>query len=329
MYYNNSLKLKLTLTTRIILLLAVVPSTRNQPYEARIGDTKTLGPCKNDKSILNSFVIWEVHQTGKKIHTVTEKHWLDGGRVRIVTNTYEESNLVINTVRETDAGRYICKTGTTGNMNKQADIELIVQSAPKLPLTTKNQIIQEGETDELWCNATGIPIPTIEWFRKSRVTNDSGYENIGASGNMLRIHNVTRYARDIYKCNASNDLGSADGFINVDVSFSAELEVFEEELKRFNTEIGIEMACAVTANPMVNIVWYQGDEEVPIKDKPWKYEVKTDDDMKKDYYTRLSILKILSTLDEADFGTYNCKAHNDSGHVIAAKSIKLVRHHKE
>ncbi|KAL3870864.1 hypothetical protein ACJMK2_038896 [Sinanodonta woodiana] len=325
MYYRNSLKFKLTLTTRIILFLGVVTCTGSQEIKTQIGKREILGPCKNDKSVLNSSVMWEVHKDGKKTYTVTEKRSFDGGRVRIDTNPYGESNLEINPVRKTDTGRYICKTGPTGNMVTHTNIELIVQFGPKLSWESINRTMHEGETGELWCNASGIPKPTIEWFRKFRVNNDTRYENIGISGNMLRIHNITRYAKDIYKCHASNELGSAEGFINVDVLFPAELEVFEEELQGVNGDLNVEMACAVTANPMVNIVWYKGDEENHIQENNWKYKIQNEDDMKEYYYTTISILKKVYPLEHADFDTYYCKAQNDTGHDIASKAINLAR----
>ncbi|KAL3870863.1 hypothetical protein ACJMK2_038896 [Sinanodonta woodiana] len=324
MNYRNSLKLTLTFSTIISLLVRVVPCTGNEPVVKKVGDKAELGHCNNDKAITNSIVMWEVHRPGKKIQTVTEKHSFDS-RVQIHRNHYEELLLEINTVREADAGRYICKTGTTGNMSIHKEIEIIVQFGPKLSWESINRTMHEGETGELWCNASGIPKPTIEWFRKFRVNNDTRYENIGISGNMLRIHNITRYAKDIYKCHASNELGSAEGFINVDVLFPAELEVFEEELQGVNGDLNVEMACAVTANPMVNIVWYKGDEENHIQENNWKYKIQNEDDMKEYYYTTISILKKVYPLEHADFDTYYCKAQNDTGHDIASKAINLAR----
>ncbi|KAL3870861.1 hypothetical protein ACJMK2_038896 [Sinanodonta woodiana] len=266
--------------------------------------------------------MWEIHRGGKKPQTVFEKYPLDGGRVGIFRNDYGELLLEIKNVREADAGRYKCMTGTTGNMTIHKDIELIVQFGPKLPWESKNLTLHEGETGELWCNASGIPIPTIKWSRKSRDYNDT---EMGISGNIVWIPNITRYAKDTYKCQASNEFGSDEGFINVDVSFPAELEVFEEELQGVNGVTNVEMACAVTANPMVNIVWYKGNETNPIQGNNWQYNEQTDDNMKEEYYTTLSILKIVLPLDDAHFDTYYCKAKNDSGHVIALKAINLAR----
>ncbi|KAK3577808.1 hypothetical protein CHS0354_024852 [Potamilus streckersoni] len=324
MYYRNSLKIKLTCTTLISFLLGV-QGIEYLKKETQVGKTDSLGPCRYDNNISDLpishtfsalIVMWKFYRDGKNVFTILKNRPDDGGRMQIKDN-YGVSELEIKNIKKHDAGRYICKTGASNNLSIDVEIDLIVKFKPEIHLRY-NESVNEGETIEIWCDATGIPNPNIEWSRRS--------EEIGISGHMLRIHNVTRYAKDIFMCSASNTEGHDEEMINLNVSFPAEVEVLEKELQRLNTDTDVEMVCAVTANPMVNIVWYKGDKEIPVKEEPFKYVVDTQDDMKEEYYTRFSILKIISTLDEADFDTYYCKAQNDSGHVVATETITLVKH---
>jgi len=41
-----------------------------------------------------------------------------------------------------------------------------------------NKVVKEGESVQLHCNATGVPQPVIQWFRKSDGQKDCTYTRI-------------------------------------------------------------------------------------------------------------------------------------------------------
>ena len=80
--------------------------------------------------------------------------------------------------------------------------------------------ISEGASDALMCTATGVPAPTISWFRNGVLLNDDGVtlvitSSTDASMSLLSITstlNVTSVMREstfaTITCTASNGVGA-------------------------------------------------------------------------------------------------------------------------
>ena len=69
--------------------------------------------------------------------------------------------------------------------------------------------INEGQTLELTCAATGLPAPEISWTR-SRDANGGYMNEIVHNGPVLVIPNVTRSDQGEYWCWAENILDGDD-----------------------------------------------------------------------------------------------------------------------
>ena len=68
----------------------------------------------------------------------------------------------------------------------------------------------EGENVTLSCNATGIPLPMVSWIK---VDGDM----IVSNGSELVLTNINRSEAGEYRCEASNECGSASETATIEV----------------------------------------------------------------------------------------------------------------
>ena len=67
----------------------------------------------------------------------------------------------------------------------------------------------EGDRVEVYCNAAGIPDPTVIW---KKVQTGEVIE-----GNLLNFTDITRAQAGEYKCTANNTCGEDSTMVNIDV----------------------------------------------------------------------------------------------------------------
>ena len=68
-----------------------------------------------------------------------------------------------------------------------------------------------GATILLPCAASGVPAPTIEWYKNQKhVSEDPGSERVTVHNNgSLEVRDVTEQDADVYTCRAYNLYGTA------------------------------------------------------------------------------------------------------------------------
>ncbi|KAL3867091.1 hypothetical protein ACJMK2_044322 [Sinanodonta woodiana] len=218
-----------------------------------------------------------------------------------------EWNLHIKHVQLGDAGDYSCRVGN----DVIEQINLIVETPPTIQ-ETHEVTFNEGDTGILWCNVTGSPTPTVRWFWKSPHQSDGIGQDSGIEGNILVLHNITRYYDNIFVCLATNTIGEERREIRAHVNFGPEVEVFRNTVY---ATLGQEVTlhCAVAAYPMDGILeWVFQNNNSPISDS-WKYDVVTDQDLMNDYNTLFVSMTIRKGyLDDDDYGHYICRTKNFS-----------------
>ena len=65
----------------------------------------------------------------------------------------------------------------------------------------------EGSNVTLFCNASGIPSPTVSWIKVS-----GGQRT---DGNILLLTNISRNEAGEYRCEASSECGNASETVNI------------------------------------------------------------------------------------------------------------------
>ncbi|XP_056022847.1 opioid-binding protein/cell adhesion molecule homolog isoform X5 [Ostrea edulis] len=292
------------------------------------GKTAVL-PCSIES--LGEFkVVWTDQYS--TLLTLAEKRIIDDERMVLDRPHTKDWNLLLHDVKYEDRGRYTCQINTLPIKTKT--IELIVLVPPEILDTSSNDLTtKEGDTVTLTCNVTGIPRPTVQWFRKPhadsqehhkervKTTTHGHYGNqlsddhclytvshrgVGINGEILIIHNVSRYCDGIYECVAFNDVPPAvNRVISVMVEFPPEVWLNN---KKMSQSLGKEtiLECKVTAFPQAVSVWRF--ENVFLANS-LKHRI----DIYKDKGHTIILSVRIMNITKEDFGQYSCFASNEFG----------------
>ncbi|KAL9970446.1 hypothetical protein ACROYT_G022822 [Oculina patagonica] len=179
-------------------------------------------------------------------------------------------------------------------------------SAPKVTITPSHLTVNESNTAALFCSATGNPAPQVSW---SRVNGSlpSNRAKLTADG-VLQLDDVRPGDAGMYKCLASNLLGSDGKVANLVVQSSPKISLFAgPSYVAIGGTITLPK-CNVTSLPPAKIVW----TKILVPDKHPR--------MKYDGNGQLSI----TNAHKEDSGFYQCRAANKIGVAVAVTHLIVV-----
>lgn len=266
------------------------------------GETTTL-PCTVE-NIQTYTVAWL--NPKKILISQGDRRLMDDIRMTIERPLVPDWNLHIRSVRFNDHGMYTCTLNTKPVMIKRIYLTVLVPPDINENWSSQNQIVHEGSTIQLTCNATGVPQPEISWFRKLRYSRVESKDVIGTPGEILVIHNITRYCDGIYECIASNGVGNdVSKEINVEVHFKPEVRLLNRKISQ---RIGKEtiLSCIISASPQAYGVWLKDGKAIAPR-TGLRTEIYDDSP-----HTVTLNLRIIN-IKESDFGHYTCEASNQLG----------------
>ncbi|XP_055881042.1 lachesin-like isoform X1 [Biomphalaria glabrata] len=279
------------------------------------GETAIL-PCSVD--YLGTYkVVW---MRGAKILTLEDRRIVSDERVSLERPFVKEWNLHIRKIETVDSGLYMCQINT--DPLQVRSVTLVVHEPPSIIdyLSTPNAIsVREHVTVELVCNVTGLPPPTVSWNRVSTgqwpEQGPAGARTrIGMDGEVLVIHNVTRYCDDIYECVAFNDVAPvATREIRVQVQYAPEVTLPVKKIGQVRGK-GTILECEVVANPLNLSSWKK--KGIDLTKNP-NYYVDAFSEKNK---VVLSLR--IHAVTEEDYGEYECYAEN----LIGNDSEKMILH---
>ncbi|XP_025077877.1 opioid-binding protein/cell adhesion molecule homolog isoform X2 [Pomacea canaliculata] len=241
--------------------------------------------------------------------TFEDRRIIDDERLSVERPFSKDWNLHIRNVQHKDQGLYNCQINTSPVKIKTVHLKVQVPAKIIENLSSSDTTVREGETVTLVCNVTGIPLPRVTWYRHVSDKKGQERERIGVSGEVLIIHNISRYCGDVYECVAFNDVPPAiNRMIKVDVQFSPEIELPN---KRIGQMLGKEtiLECIVTANPQSVSRWLKDGEEVKTDGSNYHVEVYNEH---QEAYTIVLSFRIMA-ISEQDFGQYTCEASSPMG----------------
>ncbi|XP_060071220.1 limbic system-associated membrane protein-like isoform X2 [Ylistrum balloti] len=232
---------------------------------------------------------------------------IDDDRISVERPYTKDWNLLIHEVRYSDRGRYTCQINT--DPIKTKNVVLYVLVAPRIvdEASTREVVAREGDTVTLVCNVTGVPPPTVHWYRRPLGQSLGVKERVGMNGEILIIYNVSRYCDGIYECMAFNDVSPAvNREIPVEVEFAPEIELPN---KRIGQEPGREtmLECIITAFPQALSVWKRHGKEIKDSNKH-RLEVYNEGDH------RITLSLRIMDIATSDYGNYSCYASNKLGY---------------
>lgn len=273
---------------------------------AIVGETVTL-PC-SVKDLRDYKVMWLDHRT--KTLTLEARRIIADERITIERPDIGDWNLYIHGVELSDAGKYMCQVNTVPVKIKYVILTVHEPPAiiPKLSSPEK-VIVREGDTIQLVCNVTGVPTPTVRWYKKSYNGRPYSYNNkemIGHDGMVLRIRNISRYCDDVYQCVADNGVKRPQSRdISVTVQFPPEIHLPTTKLSQ---QVGKEtiLNCQVTSNPSMYSAWTKDGITIQNNDK---FKI----DLYEEYKNTVTLSLKISDIRSHDFGIYRCEAQNELG----------------
>nr|XP_022330289.1 hemicentin-2-like isoform X1 [Crassostrea virginica] len=275
-------------------------SQLSQDFETRIEESGLdlsypLG-CRRTK---NHEVVW-LHE-GKAI-ALGNNIFNNDIRFAIETPYVLDRNLMIKNLKPDDAGRYQCKEYPDSNGSIIADYLLRLRAKASIPVSSDSRVnVLENDEVRLWCNATGLPVPTITWYAIESNNQQEFLKDIGVKGRMLGISNVSRYCSTTFQCQASNKYKETYPVyknITLDVKFLPDVQIkvrvngtnfLVADTISSNRAEQIELVCDVFANPLTKITWYRDKTTIGHYSAGESSPIKNDKDKTNYLYTLTNI----------------------------------------
>ncbi|KAM7440128.1 hypothetical protein ABFA07_010622 [Porites harrisoni] len=213
---------------------------------------------------------------------------------------------VMEKINATDQGKYECVARNILGIRRITTFYVNVILPPLLDFVTKNATVNETDSLELFCNATGKPRPNITWTFLGGAD-----EEYSRKGETLTISDVKRNQAGFYQCTASNNVNSTQA-VNVLVTVNYKPEIKDRgeiTMDNIMSWIGREtkITCKVEGVPLPEIIWTRDGRVASLKR----------------LHLRVSTLTFTPQR-ESDFGAYLCKARNFLGVARKVISVEML-----
>ena len=177
--------------------------------------------------------------------------------------------------------------------------------------------VVQGSPAKLQCKVTGVPEPSIEWFRDSEPVKEDKRIKIRFDGELssLKILSTELEDEGAYKCVAKNDLGSVSCASELLVNEPNKKPEFIEKMKPVNVTEGEPARFDVTVegNPLPVIDWFKGKDK--LNDEGRSVMMANEE-------AGIFTLIVEDTVPE-DAGTYKCVAANEEGQASSKAALAV------
>ncbi|XP_030623830.1 basement membrane-specific heparan sulfate proteoglycan core protein [Chanos chanos] len=227
--------------------------------------------------------------------------WLKEGGTLPPNHHIRDGVLRIESLEKSNEGIYICRA-TSMFGQAQDTARLTIQALPKVMINVRTsvQTVMVGNSVEFECQATGDPQPTVRWSKVGGPLPD----HIVVKGGMLKIEQVTEADAGQYRCTATNDVGSVQSQVVLNVQSLPQIAA-QPETKEVTVGSTAEFPCIASGYPVPVITWSKLDGELAAK-----------------AVQEANVLTVPDVTHE-DSGTYVCTASNKQGKVQAFTTLKV------
>ncbi|XP_060913971.1 basement membrane-specific heparan sulfate proteoglycan core protein isoform X4 [Labrus mixtus] len=231
----------------------------------------------------------------------TKIEWLKEGGALPPNHHVKDGVLRIENLEQSNEGVYICRaSGVYGQAQDSA--RLTIQALPKVMINVRTsvQTVMIGNSVEFECQAVGDPEPTVKWSK----VGGSLPAHIMVKGGMLKIEQVTEADAGQYRCTATNDVGSVQSQVVLNVQSLPQIAALPET-KEVTVGSDAVLPCVASGYPVPDIKWAKLDAELPPK-----------------CFQDVNVLTVPRVTHE-DSGTYVCTASNKQGKVEAFTTLEV------
>ncbi|KAM9325336.1 hemicentin-2 [Gastrophryne carolinensis] len=214
----------------------------------------------------NNQITLECVVSGKPTPSVT---WLkDGfplgsGPDMILRNKGQQ--LIIPRVLPSHSGRYVCvAVNAAGQTDVKYDLVVLVPPEISSPQTEpRNMSVALNGVFTLICESSGIPPPTITWYRNKIPLTTQGNVFVQSGGRVLKVVHADVVDGGAYSCLATNGAGEVKKDFFVDILLPPTIEDDESDRDYRVTEgQHIVLRCRATGHPDPKITWKRDSEPV-------------------------------------------------------------------
>ncbi|XP_078379861.1 fibroblast growth factor receptor 1-A-like [Oculina patagonica] len=182
---------------------------------------------------------------------------------RFAISTSEVATLLINKVTEREEATYQCKLSVVGN-SWAYKIRVVVTVPAELIDVSNDQILQEGRSMQLFCEASGRPTPNITW---AKVLDNGSNSEVLHEGPTWDFPNINRTVSGTYRCTAYNGIGnSVSHKVKVNVTYPPKVVklAIEHEVA---AQQGVSLHCQAEGNPQPTYTWTPCDPQNSVCDE--------------------------------------------------------------
>ncbi|XP_047235897.1 basement membrane-specific heparan sulfate proteoglycan core protein isoform X4 [Girardinichthys multiradiatus] len=231
----------------------------------------------------------------------TKIEWLKEGGALPPNHYIKDGVLRIENLEQSNGGVYICRASSVFGQAQDSG-RLTIQALPKVMINvrTSMQTVMVGNSVEFECHAVGDPEPTVRWSKVGGPLPS----HIMVKGSMLRIDQATEADAGHYRCTATNDVGSVQSQVLLNVQSLPQISALPET-KEVTVGSDAVMPCLASGYPVPDIKWTKLEEELPPK-----------------CFQEANVLTV-PQVTHKDSGTYICTASNEHGNVAAFTKLEV------
>ncbi|XP_078731526.1 peroxidasin homolog isoform X1 [Lampetra fluviatilis] len=207
-----------------------------------------------------------------------------------------------------DEGRYTCHASNNQD-SIRATATILLQSAPQFILAPEDQVVTEGHTVDLHCQAQGRPLPVIAWTKAGSQLPSDRRLTVLSSGT-LRISRVALHDQGQFECQAVNVVGVRRAAAQLTV-LPRVTPVFSVTPSDITTDSGrdVRIACSAQGEPQPSLMWAKDGVQIT---ESGKFHVSAE-----------GYLEIRDA-GPADQGRYECIARNSIGYASTSMLLSVT-----
>ncbi|XP_044068676.1 basement membrane-specific heparan sulfate proteoglycan core protein isoform X9 [Siniperca chuatsi] len=231
----------------------------------------------------------------------TKIEWLKEGGALPPNHHIKDGVLRIENLEQSNEGVYICRASSVYGQ-AQDTARLTIQALPKVMINVRTsvQTVMIGNSVEFECQAVGDPEPTVKWSK----VGGSLPAHIMVKGGMLRIDQVTEADAGQYRCTATNNVGSVQSQVVLNVQSLPQIAALPET-KEVTVGSDAVLPCVASGYPVPEIKWSKVEGALPPK-----------------CFQEVNVLTVPRVTHD-DSGTYVCTASNKQGKVEAFTTLQV------